>query len=198
MSETVLTSSAVLLMDYQVGLCEAGDACLAPPLAAEITRRGTLAASRALLEAAREQAACVIHVRLAFDETYELRTNRTARFDRYPETRAMLVGSPEAAAVTTMSAAEGELVVIKGCVDPFVGTPLRDILAARGIDTVVMAGVATNLVVESAARHAADSGLQPYVVEDACASFSAEMHHFAIANTLPLFATVVGSVKDLT
>ena len=54
----------------------------------------------------------------------------------------------------------------------------------------MLGGVATNLVVESAARHASDAGLQVQVVEDMCASFRADFHEFSVQNMLPLFGTV--------
>jgi nicotinamidase-related amidase len=82
-------------------------------------------------------------------------------------------------------------------VDPFVGTPLRSVLAAEGVDHVVLGGVATNLVVESAARHASDEGLQVTVVEDMCASFRPDFHSFSMQNMLPLFGTVTTSADLL-
>ena len=58
------------------------------------------------------------------------------------------------------------------------GTPLFEILAGRGIRDVVLLGVATNLVVESTARHATDLGFRVTVVEDCCASFMDDLHDF--------------------
>lgn len=184
--------AALLLIDYQAGLCTPGPDCLAPPLAAEVARRGTLSTSARVLAAAREAGLLTIFVRLAFDEGYVLRTNRTARFDRYPDEQLLKVTAPGAQIVPEL-APEGELVVTKSCVDPFVGTTLLGALHANRIDTVVVGGVATTLAVESTIRHAADSGLHPIVVEDMCASFTPELHDFAFANVLPLFAEVTTS-----
>ncbi|MGH8960270.1 MAG: cysteine hydrolase, partial [Jatrophihabitantaceae bacterium] len=86
-----------------------------------------------------------------------------------------------------------EPIVTKGGVDPFIGTPLLELLLRNGVSRVALAGVATNLVVESAARHAIDSGLQVVVLADLCASFAAELHEFAITKTLPLFAQISDS-----
>lgn len=188
---------ALLLMDYQVALCEEGPHLRMPPLAAQVAERGVLATAEKVLSAARTVGWLVVHVRLAFDPTYTLRTNRLPRFDAYPDQRAMLAGSPEAQIVAQLTPVDGEPVVDKGCVDPFVGTPLRDVLAAEGITEVVLGGVATNLVVESAARHASDAGLQVTVVEDMCASFRADFHDFSVQNMLPLFGTVTTSADLL-
>lgn len=181
---------ALLLMDYQVALCEEGPHLRMPPLAAQVAERDVLATAEKVLAAARTKGWLVVHVRLAFDPTYVLRTNRLARFDAYPEQRAMLADSPEARIVAQLAPIAGEPVIDKGCVDPFVGTPLREVLAAEGVTEVVLGGVATNLVVESAARHASDAGLQVTVVEDMCASFRPDFHEFSVRNMLPLFGTV--------
>jgi nicotinamidase-related amidase len=178
------------MLDYQVGLCIQGDGCLAPPLAAEIDRRGVLAKAENLLRAARTSGAYIVHVRLGFDDTYELRSNRTARFDRYRELGLMKFDSPAAQFVPQLEPVD-EPVIIKGCVDSFIGTPLLNMLLGNSISTVILAGVATNLVVESTARHAADLGVSVVVVEDACAGFTPQLHAFAVNEILPMFANVI-------
>lgn len=185
-----MTRTALLLLDYQAALAEEGESCLAPPLAAAVRERGVLKTARRVLDAARSAQIPVFHVRLAFETTYGLRTNRLARFDGYPANRSMLGDSPQAQIVDALAPAGGEPVVDKGCVDPFIGTPLRDVLAAEGVGHVVLGGIATHLVVESAARHASDSGLQVTVVEDMCAAPAPALHEHAVTATLPLFGTV--------
>lgn len=182
--------SALLMLDYQVALAQEGDLCLAPPLAAQVREREVLSAAARVLEAARGADVPVFHVRLAFDPTYRLRTNRLPRFDGYPTNQKMLAGSAEAEFVPDLAPVHGEPVVDKGCVNPFIGTPLREVLAAEGVDHVVLGGIATHLVVESTARHASDSGLQVSVVEDMCAAPDPGLHEFAVNRTLPLFGDV--------
>lgn len=188
-------TKALLMLDYQVGLCEDGPHLKAPPLQAQIAERDVLATAERVLASARDSGVLVVHVRLAFDPTYKLRTNRLPRFAPYEANQVMLADSPEAQIVKTLAPAEDEPVIDKGCVNPFIGTPLRDMLAAHGVDEVVLGGVATNLVVESAARHASDCGLQVTVVEDMCASFSPELHTFAVEKVLPLFGAVASSTE---
>lgn len=188
-------TKALLMLDYQVALCEEGPHLRMPPLAAQIAERGVLATAGRVLAAARAAGTLVVHVRLAFDPSYRLRTNRLPRFDPYEEQRAMLADSPEAQIVEALAPVAGEPVIDKGCVDPFVGTSLRLALAAEQVGHVVLGGVATNLVVESAARHASDAGLQVTVVEDMCASFLPDFHDFSVTNMLPLFSTVTSSTE---
>jgi biuret amidohydrolase len=189
----MVKNSALILVDYQVALCEEGDLCRLPALAAQVRERDVLGKASTVLDAARAAGVYVVHVRLAFDPTYELRSNRTKRWDAYPADRAMLADSPAAQIVTTLAPAEGEPVVVKGSVDPFIGTSLANMLVGNGIRSIAVAGVATNLAVESAVRHAGDSGFDVTVIEDLCASFSPAAHEFSIGTILPMFATVASS-----
>ena len=168
-----------------------------PPLVEQIQKRDVLTNAAKVLQQARTAGLFVAHVRLAFDPTYTLRTNRSARFDAYPNSRAMLRDSEEAQIVEDLAPIDGEPVVDKGCVDPFVGTPLLNALYAEGVQRVLMGGVATNLVVESAARHATDAGLDVTVVEDMCASFDPDLHDFSMTKIMPMFATVRSSADVL-
>jgi nicotinamidase-related amidase len=187
---TTAARVALLLVDYQVALCEEGELCRLPALAAQVRERGVVARAAETLAAARARGVFVVHVRLGFDPSYELRTNRTPRWDAYPANRAMLADSPEARIVAALAPLDHEPVVVKGAVDPFVGTPLTSMLLGHGIRSVAVAGVATNLAVESGVRHAADSGFAVTVLEDLCASFSAEAHAFSTETILPMFAGV--------
>ena len=188
---------ALLVADLQVGFCRVGEECVAPPLAEQTTERQVIKVAAAVQEAALRAGIPVVHTRLAFDPTYFTRTNRTARFDLYPAERLLSHGSPGAQIVSELQSQDAVLVT-KGCVDPFVGTALPAMLAANGITDLFIGGVATNLAVESAARHAADMGIGVRVVEDMCASSSSDLHNFAMANTLPLFAEIVSSTDAIT
>lgn len=188
-----MVSTALLLVDYQVALCEEGEHTRLPALAAQVRERDVVAKAATVLEKARASGVYVVHVRLAFDPTYEVRTNRTARWDSYPAERAMLADSPAAQIVAPLAPAAGEPVVVKGSVDPFIGTPLEQMLAGNGIRDLAVAGVATNLAVESAVRHAGDSGFRVTVIEDLCASFSPAAHDFSVGTILPMFGAVLSS-----
>jgi nicotinamidase-related amidase len=192
-----IPKTALLLLDYQVALCQEGQHTRMPALVDQIQQRGVLTNAAKVLQQARAAGLFIAHVRLAFDPTYTLRTNRSARFDTYPTSGAMLRDSPEAQIVDDVAPIDGEPVVDKGCVDPFVGTPLLHVLHAESIRRVLMGGVATNLVVESAARHATDAGFEVTVIEDMCASFDPDLHDFSITKIMPMFATVRSSANVL-
>jgi nicotinamidase-related amidase len=67
----------------------------------------------------------------------------------------------------------------------FYGTDLDLQLRRRGVTTVVIGGVATNMSVESTARAAHEHGYAVVLAEDAATSLSAEMHAFAFEHIFP-------------
>ena len=75
----------------------------------------------------------------------------------------------------------------------FSHTDLDGILRAKGVKTLILAGIATNWVVESTTRYGAELGYDVTVLEDCCQGFTDEMHDFAFQNTLPYYATISSS-----
>jgi len=61
------------------------------------------------------------------------------------------------------------------------GNDLPDLLASRGIDTVFITGVATNLTVEQTARHGTDLGLTVHPVSDCVMAATDEAHDASLA-----------------
>ncbi|MDQ1158109.1 nicotinamidase-related amidase [Sphingomonas sp. SORGH_AS 950] len=87
----------------------------------------------------------------------------------------------------------GDIVVLKHHWGAFTGTDLDLQLRRRGVRTVVIAGISTNMGVESTARSAWELSYDVVIAEDACASQSSELHAFAVDHILPLIARVVAS-----
>ena len=84
----------------------------------------------------------------------------------------------------------GDIVITKRQWGAFHGTELDLQLRRRGIQTIVLGGLATNFGVESTARAAWEHNYAVVLVEDATASTSAELHDFAIRSILPQIARV--------
>ena len=88
--------------------------------------------------------------------------------------RADAVTSPfppdaaQTAIVDALAPAAGEPVFDKLGMSALVGTPLEAVLRDRGLTTLVLVGAVLEIGIEPTARHAADLGLLPVVVDDAC------------------------------
>ncbi|MXV44733.1 hydrolase [Saccharibacter sp. 17.LH.SD] len=77
----------------------------------------------------------------------------------------------------------------------FYGTDLDLQLRRRGITTIVLGGIATNMGVESTARAAHEHGYHVIFAEDLTSGLSEKMHHFSFENIFPLIGNVTESRK---
>ncbi len=84
----------------------------------------------------------------------------------------------------------GDFVITKHQWGAFYGTELDLELRRRGIRTIVLCGISTNIGVESTARCAYEYGYDQVIVEDACAAMSAEEHAFTFKTVFPRLALV--------
>ncbi|MDF0530569.1 cysteine hydrolase [Tsukamurella sp. 8F] len=73
------------------------------------------------------------------------------------------------------------------------GNSADEWLRGRGIDTLYLTGVATDLTVEQTARHATDLGYTVHVVEDCVAAADPAAHAASLAN---LALTTAGSLTS--
>ena len=85
---------------------------------------------------------------------------------------------------------EEDVVLKKHTASFFVGTPLEQMLRARGISTLVLSGVATEVGIEGTARHAAYLGFMPVVVEDAVGSSDRTRHESSIRTMREMFSVM--------
>ena len=98
--------------------------------------------------------------------------------------------------VPELGPAPGDLVITKRQWGAFYGTELDLQLRRRGIHTIVLCGISTNIGVESTARFAYEYGYQQIFVEDACSARSKEEHDHTMKYNLPRMGRVL-STKDV-
>jgi nicotinamidase-related amidase len=85
-----------------------------------------------------------------------------------------------------------ELIIRKITHSAFTSTGIDQTLRNMGITSLVIAGIGTNVCVETTARDAADRGYRCIMVDDACATFTQKMHDY----TLLAFALWFGKVQS--
>ena len=86
-----------------------------------------------------------------------------------------------------------DIVVLKRQWGAFTGTDLDLQLRRRGIDTIVLGGIATAIGVESTARNAWELGYNVVVAPDACSAPGEGLHDFSITRILPRIARLRAS-----
>jgi nicotinamidase-related amidase len=105
--------------------------------------------------------------------------------------RSGVAVQPPGSDLVTEVAKAADLVVVKHTVGSFQDTELHARLGEHGVRTLVLAGIATNMGVESTARAAADLGYGLVFARDAMAGLTAAEHEAAVALDFPRFGTVV-------
>jgi nicotinamidase-related amidase len=74
----------------------------------------------------------------------------------------------------------GEIVIDKPGYSAFEHTALGQVLTTRGVDTLILTGITTEVCVSSTLRTAVDRGYRCFTVADACASSDAHLHAAAL------------------
>jgi nicotinamidase-related amidase len=175
--------SALLLMDFQnaiVGMV--GDQ--GPALLERAAEARRVATSRSL---------SVMHVRVAFsDADYAAIPDRNKGFSALAGRRFLADGSPEAAIHDALAPTPDEEVFTKKRVGALSTTNLGARLKVRGIDTLVLTGIATSGVVLSTLRDAADQDYRLLVISDCCADMDADTHRVLMEKVFTRQADVIG------
>lgn len=91
----------------------------------------------------------------------------------------------------------GDLILPKHRYSAFVGTSLEMILRSRGVQTVILTGIATNVCVESTARDAFMRDFSVVIAEDLTAGTSPEAKRSSLQNLARFFGEVVSSDRIL-
>ena len=92
-------------------------------------------------------------------------------------------------------AKEGDILITKHQWGAFTGTELDLQLRRRGIKTVVIGGVATNMGVESTARHAYELNYAVIIARQATTGMDNELHEMAMSRVFPMFTRVTDSIS---
>jgi len=192
-----MDAPVLLLMDYQEAICRPDGMFGSSGMGAEVVRRGVLARAAVVLDSFRSRGDAVVHARLSVDQGGHRITNSSDSFAMIREHKLMLDGDPATEICPEVAPLADEPVIAKCGFGPFAGTSLEGLLHKLHPTELVMAGVTTNHVVESAVRHASDVGFPVVVLEDLCACDTAEAHRYAIEEILPRYARVTTSDEYL-
>ena len=145
--------TAVVLIEFQNDFTSEGGV-LHDAVNAVMEQTGMLDNTRALVEAAREAGATIVHAPITFVAGYgELSDHPYGILKGVVDSTAFVKGEWGAEIVDALAPQEGDVVVEgKRGLDTFATTNLDFILRARGITTIALGGFLTNCCVESTMR----------------------------------------------
>ncbi|MGY4656287.1 nicotinamidase-related amidase [Ewingella americana] len=96
-----------------------------------------------------------------------------------------------------MEVTDNDIQVVKRQWGAFYGTDLELQLRRRGITTIVLAGISTNVGVESTARNAWEQGFSLVIAEDACSAHDNDNHQSSVKNIFPRISRVRSTAEIL-
>ena len=180
---------ALLVIDMQRDFLEPGGFGAALGNDVSLLRRA-VAPTRGLLDVWRAAGLPVIHTREGHrPDLSDLPAAKHARpagdglriGDRGPMGRILIQGEPGHALIPELAPLPHEIVIDKPGKGAFYATDLHSILINRGIDTLIVCGVTTEVCVHTTVREANDRGYRCVVPSDCCASYFPEFHLAALA-----------------
>ncbi len=155
---------ALLIYDMQVGI-------MTQVAGAE----STIASVRSVLDASRRAGLRTYftrHMSLPLELMGAFQYRMAMAWQRVDDPRDVkpwfLPDSPGFAIVPELAPAPSEAIFDKITMSAFEGTPLEIALRDCGVTAIAIAGTAMEVGIEPTARHAADLGLIPIIIEDAC------------------------------
>lgn len=191
--------TALLVMDFQNDIVDPKGLFGSQGIADRIRANGVIPRTAEVIGAARAGSLRVVHVAVAYRPGHPEIVGTAPLFRAIKDGNALVEGTWGAAFHPDVAPIDGELVVTKRGVSALAGTDLDAILRAAGITAIVLAGIATNFVVEGTTRDAVDRGYDVTILTDCCATFSDEMHHFALGELgqLARLRTAADFTEDL-
>ncbi len=162
-------------------------------------RAAIIGAARRLLEGARVRGVPVVSVRIAFRPDYADVAVNAEIWRRVVAGKMMAEGSWGAEFYEGLGPLPGEPIVTHHRNNPFHGSPLEDVVRLYAPRRLVIAGISTTYVVESAVRHASDLGYDVVVPADACSSGTRALHEASLEamKMLATISTVDGVLQEL-
>jgi len=181
-------TAALIIIDMQRDFLEPGG--FGAALGNDVSRlRAAVAPCRDMLAAARGIDLLVIHTREGHrPDLSDAPPHKVLRGDPAkrigapgPMGRILVRGEPGHDIISELYPQPGEPVIDKPGKGAFYQTDLELMLRTRGIDTLFVAGVTTEVCVNTTVREANDRGYRCIVLSDCCASYFPEFHQAGLA-----------------
>ena len=189
--------TALLAMDFENDIVHPDGAFKDFGFAQMVADNNVLDKAAQLLAAARGAGLMVIYISVKFRPGYPERPANGGLWQGLHGATALVEGTWGAEIHDKVAPQAGEAVVTKRGVSAFAASDLEQILRAKHIGTLLLAGVATNFVVEGTARQSCDMGYETIVVGDCCASLNQEAHDASLTTALPFLCTI-SNLEEVT
>ena len=172
--------TALLVMDYQNGIM------------GRITDGAALlGAARETIELVRDKGGQIGYVRVGFADGEAPTGTMGSRIGAEAARTTFHADAPATQVHDDVAPEDGDIVVRKTRVGPFLTTDLDAQLRDRGVDTLLLAGISTSGVVLSTVRDGHDRDYRLIVISDLCADPEPDIHEFLVGRIFPRQAEVI-------
>jgi len=147
-----------------------------------VARAGVIPRTARVLAAARRTKIQVVYTRFVVPPDGGQLVRNTDAMAQVAESEQFRPESPTVAIIEPLAPREGDWVVDNQRLSGLAGSDTADRLRSAGIEALVLTGVATNLTVESTARHGTDLGFHVVVLSDCVTTATPDAHEASLAN----------------
>ncbi|MEU6995758.1 isochorismatase family cysteine hydrolase [Streptomyces sp. NPDC046465] len=172
--------SALLVMDVQQAIVDIVD-----------DGSGYVSRLRRAIDSARGAGVSVIYVVIGLRPGFPEVGMRNRALAAIAQDGLYVEGAPGTEIHPDVAPRPGDVVVTKRRASAFWGSDLDLVLRARGIDSLVLTGIATSAVVLSTLCQANDMDFGLTVLSDACLDTDPEVHRVLVERLFPQWADVV-------
>ena len=146
---------------------------------------------------ARDAGAMVVFVRAVFDDPY-LSPEWADKWTKSPSGKGLCLNGAWGTELHLLQPQAGDAVITKHRYSAFKGTDLDLVLRSKGVKTLLMSGVSTNVCVESTARDGHQMDYYIVFLEDCVANTDRQAHENTLENIRRYFGEVCSSAEVLS
>lgn len=152
-----------------------------------------------LTEKFRDAGATVIYSPIVFSEGYpEAGKNPYGVMASVIQSTAMIKGTNGAEISPQFQRKPEDIVIERNAIIAFEGTDLGRILKEKGITTIVLCGLLSDICIEGTMRTAYSKGFEVFTLSDATATLSLEKQGITTEHSYPLFSKVINTQEALS
>lgn len=175
-------TTALVCIDFINEIVDASGKLAGKGYSAFVQKHGTLEKLARKQAEVRGGRGRVIHVHLGFAQDYADHPAKSPLLGGARAGGILKLGTPSTAIQSSVAPQSPDIVLVKKRISAFYGTGLDLLLRTIGCDHLIIAGVATDLAVQSAARDAHDRDFPVEIAAECCAAASDEDHEIALKN----------------
>jgi nicotinamidase-related amidase len=191
-------NTAIIVLDPQNDLTNSSGK-LFPATEAVLNKYDVINNINTLTRQYRDAGATIIYSPIVFSEGYpEAGENPYGVIASVIESGAMIKGTQGGEIDASFDKRGGDIVIERSAIIAFEGTDLEQRLKDKGINTLILVGLLSDVCIEGTMRAAYSKGYEVYTLTDATATMSIQKQDITREHSFPLFSKVVDTNTALS